>query len=177
MRGGTVFAALLLMGGALAGCHGHRTSAEAPPKTPSAVAESGGGEHEPTGTSQKSPLKGTKWRLVEFQSMSDRIGTIRPDDPSVYTMRLNGDGTVVMRLNCNRARGTWSAEPSADDRSGRFAFGPLATTRAICPPPSMDERIAADAEYVRSYLLRGDRLYLSLMADAGIYAWEPITSD
>jgi hypothetical protein len=31
----------------------------------------------------------------------------------------------------------------------------------------------AQSAFVRSYLLKGGRLYLSLMADEGIYAWEP----
>jgi hypothetical protein len=38
----------------------------------------------------------------------------------------------------------------------------------------MGERIARDAEYVRGFVLSDGRLYLSLMADAGIYAWEPL---
>ena len=119
------------------------------------------------------PLADTAWRLVEFQSMDDSIGTRRPRDPALYTMRLHADGTVTMRLDCNHARGRWSAEPAAGGVSGRFSFGPLAATRALCPPPSMGESIAAQADYIRGYLLRDGRLYLSLMADAGIYAWEP----
>ena len=119
------------------------------------------------------PLLDTSWRLVHFQSMDDAIGTVHPDDPSLYTMRLNRDGSVNMRLNCNRANGDWSAEPSASGDSGRFEFGPLQATRALCPPPSMDEGIVAQAGYIRSFLLKDGRLHLSLMADAGIYAWEP----
>jgi heat shock protein HslJ len=121
------------------------------------------------------PLAGSVWRLVEFQSMDDTTGTLRPDNPSLYTMRLNSDGTVMMRLNCNNANGTWSVEPGSDGISGRFEFGPLAMTRALCPPPSMDELIAAQAEYIRSYLVKDGKLYLSLMADGGIFAWEPAT--
>jgi heat shock protein HslJ len=123
------------------------------------------------------PLAGTNWRLLEFQSMDDAIGTVRPDDPSRYTMRLNGDGTVSMRLNCNHASGTWSTEPSGDEASGRFEFGPLATTHAICPDPSLDSHIAVQAKFIRSYLLKDGRLYLGLMADGGIYAWEPGTDE
>ena len=120
-----------------------------------------------------SPLAGTSWRLVAFRSMDDATGTVHPDDPSLYAMRLNSDGTATMRLNCNRASGTWSAEPSGNDASGRFEFGPLAGKRALCPPPSLDEKFLAQAKFIRSYLLRDGRLYLSLMADGGIYAaWE-----
>jgi len=118
------------------------------------------------------PLSNTSWHFVEFQSMDDSIGTKRPSDPSLYTMNLNDDGTVKMRLNCNSARGQWSFEPGKDGVSGRFEFSSLAVTRARCPPPSMDESIAADAKYIRGYLFNNGKLYLSLMADAGIYVWE-----
>ncbi|MCL4764351.1 MAG: META domain-containing protein [Burkholderiales bacterium] len=116
-------------------------------------------------------LAGTQWRLVEFQSMDDRQGITRPSASSLYTMWLHGDGTVTMQLNCNRATGSWSVTPGSDATSGRFEFGPLAATRALCSPPSMNESIVAQSKFVRSYLLKGDRLYLSLMADAGIYVW------
>lgn len=84
-----------------------------------------------------------------------------------------GDGSVSMKLDCNTAKGTWSSKMGADPLSGTFEFGPLASTRALCPPPSMGERIASQAQYIRSYLLKDGRLYLSLMADGGIYAWQP----
>lgn len=126
---------------------------------------------EETKTGLDNPLVGTEWRLLEIQYMNDT--TVRPKDPSLFTMQLNVDGTVNMRLDCNRASGNWSAEASADGMSGRFEFGPMAATRALCPPPNLDERFLAQAKFVRGYLLREGRLYLSLMADGGIYAWEP----
>ena len=119
-------------------------------------------------------LADTEWRLVEIQSMDDAIGTTQPDDPSLYTMRLDRDGKVSMRLNCNRASGTWTSEASGDGSSGRFELGPLAMTRAMCPPPSLDETISSQAAYLRSFLLKDGRLYLSLMADGGIFVWEPL---
>jgi len=68
--------------------------------------------------------------------------------------------------------GTWTATPTGGD-SGSFGFGPLAVTKAFCPPPSLDGQIARHAEYLRSYVLRDGRLYLNLMADGGTYVWEP----
>lgn len=117
------------------------------------------------------PLAGTHWRLVEFQSMDDRQGITRPAEGVLYTMWLHGDGTVAMQLNCNRATGTWAVAPGSDAASGWFEFGPLAATRALCRSPGMDESIVAQSRFIRSYLLKQDRLYLSLMADGGIYVW------
>lgn len=125
----------------------------------------------PSEAEATAPLAGTDWRLVDFQSMSDAVGTIRPADATRYTMTFDEDGTLSMQLDCNRATGTWTATP-ATDSSGTIAFGPLALTDALCPEPTMGERIARDAQYVRSYQLRGGTLYLSLFADGGIYAWE-----
>ncbi len=160
MMAGTLTCIAVLWGvGALVGCQ--KVTTETAPEV--------------TNTAAANSLMGTDWRLVEFQSMDDSIGTERPDDPSFYTMQLNSDGTVAMRLNCNRARGTWAAEPSGDGSSGHLEFGPLAMTRALCPPPSMDESIAAQTSFIRSYLLKNGRLYLSLMADGGIYTWEPVS--
>jgi heat shock protein HslJ len=163
-------AGLLLAWTSLAGCVG---TGEASP--PGASAGSPAPAREDARTAGPRPqdlLAGAEWRLVEFQSMDDAIGTVRPHHASQYTMRLDADGTVAMRLHCNQASGTWSAEPSGDGSSGSFRFGPLATTLVACPPPSLDERIVPQLSFVRSYLLRDGRLYLSLMADGGIYAWE-----
>ena len=141
--------------------------------SPATSAEGGAGS---AAQSSESPLAGTHWQLVQFESMDDATGILAPEDPTQFTMTLAPDGSVSMQLGCNRANGTWSAEPSADGSSGGFTLGPLAMTRALCPPPNLDERIARDAEFVRSYLLRDGRLHLSLMADAGIYSWEPDAS-
>jgi heat shock protein HslJ len=126
---------------------------------------------EPDSEASLDVLTGTEWRLVEFQSMSDEIGTIRPDDPSLYTLSFGADGTVSLRLNCNMGNGSWSSTPSSPG-GGAIDFGPIATTRALCPPPSMDQKIARDLDFVRSYTIEGDRLFLSMMADAGIYVWQ-----
>ncbi|MCM5570091.1 META domain-containing protein [Burkholderiaceae bacterium FT117] len=119
-------------------------------------------------------LAGTSWELIRFQSMDDAQGTTRIADPTLYTVTFGADGSASFRLDCNLARGTWQASPATDGLSGRLSFGPLAGTRALCPPPSMDEKLIMDLGYVRGYLLRDGYLHMSLMADAGIYSWRPM---
>jgi heat shock protein HslJ len=123
-----------------------------------------------------SSLANTEWRLGEIQSMDDATGTKRPSDPSKYTMVLNADGAANLKLNCNSANGKWSAEPGPDSASGKFSLGPLAMTRMMCPPPSFDAQISTQAQYIRSFLLQDGKLHLSLMADGGIFVWEPKTA-
>lgn len=122
---------------------------------------------------QTPPLEGTTWQLVGIQSMDDTQGLRRPQDPSRYTLSLQADGRAVLQLDCNRASGSWRVEPSADPGNGGFRFGPLASTKAQCPAPSLGEPLARQLPFVRGYLLRDGRLNLSLLADGGILIWEP----
>ena len=161
--------AVLVAGALLAGCGVPAEKAAAPGSVAAA-------REAPAPAAAAAPLAGTAWRLLEIQSMDDAAGTTRVGNPSQYTMRLMPDGSVAFRLNCNTATGTWFATAGPDPSSGRFLFGPLAATTAACPPPSVDEQVTRQAPYFRSYLLKDGRLYLSLLADGGIFVWEPLES-
>lgn len=121
----------------------------------SATSNAGGG----------SELAGTSWQLVRFQGNDDTALT--PDDGSKYTIAFGAEGRVAARIDCNRGTGTWtSTGPSL------VRFGPLALTRAMCPPGSLHDRIVRDWEYFRTYLLQDAHLFLDLMADGGTYEFE-----
>jgi heat shock protein HslJ len=171
MMSGTLACLTLVFGTLETGCGSPAEKAAAPPEAAASAPKVGGAA--PAAASLPAALAGTEWRLLEFQSMDDAAGTQRPSDPALYTMSLQGDGSVAMRLNCNRATGTWWAQAGPEGTSGQFTFGPLAATRALCPPPSMDERVTSQASYVGSYVLKDGKLYLSLTADGGIFVWEP----
>ena len=112
-------------------------------------------------------LGGTSWQLVQFQSSDEK--TLTPDDKAKYTIAFNNDGGLNARIDCNRGRGTWkSSGPS------QLQFGPLALTRAMCPPGSLHDVIVKHWDFIRSYVIRDGHLFLSLMADGGIYEFEPI---
>ena len=111
-------------------------------------------------------LDGTSWQLVKFQGGDDTV--VRPDDKSKYTLAFGADGTVSARIDCNRARGAWKSP-----EKGRLEFGPMAVTRAMCPPGSLHDQIVKQLPYIRSYVIKDGHLFLSLMADGGIYEFEP----
>lgn len=119
-------------------------------------------------------LAGTQWELVSIQSMDDVEGTTRILQPEKFKVSFGADGRASFRINCNRGTGTWKADPAADGKSGSIEFGPIATTRALCPPPHLDEKISRDLGYVRGYVFKDGKLYLSLMADGGIFEWRPV---
>jgi putative lipoprotein len=122
-----------------------------------------------TPLTQARDLRGTSWQLVEFEGGD---GTrLTPDERAKYTIAFGTDGRVSVRIDCNRGSGTW--------RSGgpnHLEFGPLALTRVMCPPGSLHDRIVRHWPFVRSYVTRDGHLFLSLMADGGIYEFEPMGS-
>jgi len=113
------------------------------------------------------PLTGTSWQLVKFQSSDDK--TLTPDDKTKYSLAFGTDGRVSVRIDCNRGSGTWKSSGASD-----LQFGPIALTRAFCPPNPVTDRLTKDLAAVRSYILKDGHLFLSLMADGGIYEFEPM---
>jgi len=90
------------------------------------------------GTAQ---LGGTSWQLVKFLGGDDKILT--PDDKGKYTVTFGSDGSVSARIDCNRGRGTWkSSGPN------QLEFGPMALTRAMCPPGSLHDQIVKNWNFV-----------------------------
>jgi heat shock protein HslJ len=121
----------------------------------------------PPPPSPSSGFAGTSWQLVKFQSMDDTVRT--PDDRSKYTIEFEDGGKLTARIDCNRGIGTW-----ATSGESQIEFGPLALTRAQCPPDSLHDQIVRQWPFIRSYVMRDEHLFLALMADGGIYEFEPI---
>jgi para-nitrobenzyl esterase len=113
-------------------------------------------------------LVGPVWQLVRFRGGDGTVLT--PIDGSQYTLQFQADGRVSARIDCNRGSGGWKS-----DGKSSIEFSPMAVTRAMCPPGSMDmhDHILKQVPNIRSYLIKNGRLYLSLMADGGTYELEP----
>jgi len=114
-------------------------------------------------------LADTSWQLVRFQGGDDTI--LIPAEKAKYTIAFGTDGHVSVRIDCNRGRGTWKLSGPS-----QLQFGPLALTRAMCPPGSLHDRVVKHWEFIRSYIIKDGHLFLSLMADGGIYEFEPVTT-
>jgi para-nitrobenzyl esterase len=122
----------------------------------------------PTADASTTPasLEGSSWRLVQI-AMSD--GVTRPAiERSRYTIGFGRDGVLNVRFDCNRGRGSWKSSGP-----GNLEFGPLALTRALCPMGSLHDDLVRQWPYVRSYVFRDGRLFLSLLADGGTLEFEP----
>jgi len=118
------------------------------------------------GATTSASLEGSSWRLVQI-AMSD--GVTRPAiERSRYTIGFGRQDVLNVRFDCNRGRGSWTSSGP-----GKLEFGPLALTRAMCPPGSLHDELVRQWPHVRSYLVKDGRLFLVLMADGGTIEFEP----
>lgn len=114
-----------------------------------------------------SDLAGTAWYLVKIMSMDDTVKI--PDEGMRYTLEFNENGLASIRADCNRGSGTWRSESS-----GRLRFGPIASTRALCPPESLSGEYLGHLENVRSYIFEEGHLFLATRADGAIIEFAPV---
>lgn len=105
-------------------------------------------------------LEGVVWQWEQFAGGDDSLVT--PATPSRYTLSFLPDAKLAVQADCNRARGSWSALNSQLE----LKVGGM--TRAMCPEGSLSNDFVEDLGFVRSHVFRDGKLYLSLMADAGI---------
>jgi len=122
-------------------------------------------DHGPAGVGMSPPQLASSWQLVRIQDGSGAV--LVPDVKAKYTLDFYSLGRMHVRADCNHGRGTWSSYTP-----GQVQFSELDLTRAACPPGSLHDRIVKQLPHVRSYVVKNNRLYLSLMADGGIYEWE-----
>jgi heat shock protein HslJ len=112
-----------------------------------------------------SELAGSQWRLVQLRASQDSV--IKPEKVAVYTVEFGADGQAIVVAGCNRGGGAFTVTPPKG-----LTFGPLATTRAMCPPGSMSARFLADFAKMRAYAIVGGVLYIDV-ADGGVYQFAP----
>ncbi len=52
-------------------------------------------------------LGGTSWQLVKFEGGDGKVLT--PKDKTKYQVAFGGDGSVSVRIDCNRGQGAWKS--------------------------------------------------------------------
>jgi para-nitrobenzyl esterase len=109
-------------------------------------------------------LPGTRWRLVRIQSSDDTEAV--PAEPSRYTLEFGAHGMLAGQADCNGLTGRWTASGDA------IRLGPLAVTRAMCPPGSLSDRYVGSLQSVVTWMLVDGRLTMALKTDAGILHFE-----
>lgn len=100
-----------------------------------------------------------EWEFVELQGMDDSIKIV---PKGRYTLRIGLDGKLSGRVDVNQ----FSGDARIVDNQVRLQVRTV--TLAAPPPSSYHDAYLRNLGDVRSAVLRGEEMYLALMADAGI---------
>ena len=104
-------------------------------------------------------VTGTTWKWQQTRYNNDTNAV--PTDPSRYTIAFNADGTINIRADCNRGGGTYSIQEQ------QIAIEVTHTTRAMCPPDSLDQGFIKDLNAAKILFFRDGNLYFDLKYDTG----------
>jgi len=104
-------------------------------------------------------LQGT-WRWVSFVSATDKLLVDKPDQ---YQLDFPNAGQIALKADCNRAAGGISF-----GNDGAMKIGPMAMTRAMCPPGSLSDRFVQEVGKATRWSKRDKDLLLELPSHAAI---------
>lgn len=103
-------------------------------------------------------LRNTVWRWQKSETPTGKTDVGKPEN---YQLEFTPDGQVRVLADCNRGTGGYQAE------GGNLKFSPIALTRAMCPPESLDSQFLLGLEGARTYGVEGDTLKISGAGDSG----------
>jgi heat shock protein HslJ len=104
-------------------------------------------------------ILGIEWKWLGSRYNNDT--SLRPADPSRYTVRLEANGFVQARVDCNRAGGRYRLAER------RLTIELMHSTMAACEPGSLEAVFRQDLARTGHFHLRDGRLFVDLGYDTG----------
>jgi len=92
-------------------------------------------------------LTGVLWQWQETRSNTGEV-TMRPDDPTHYTVEFLPEGRLAIQADCNRAMGTYTVT------GAQLELQIGGVTRMACPPGSFMDPFLADLARAVSYTIQ-----------------------
>ena len=104
-------------------------------------------------------LIGTTWKWQQTLYNNDTKAV--PLNPEHYTLKLLPDGRINIRADCNRGGGVYILD------GRKISIEVTHTTRAACPPGSLEQVYIRDLNAAAIYFMMDDALYIDLKYDTG----------
>jgi heat shock protein HslJ len=105
-------------------------------------------------------LTDTVWKWQQTLYSND-TRSLTPN-PENYTLKLLPDGKVSIRADCNLGGGVYTL------RESEISIEITHTTRAACPPESLEQDYIRDLNAAARYFVEGDILHVDLKGDIGM---------
>lgn len=117
------------------------------------------------------PFAQTDWVLIEYLPSGSGDGLVEAP-MSAYTLQFGADGSLRLKLDCNRGNGTWEADGNYN--AGSIAFGPIASTRASCGPEDIGPQLIQTLGDASTYTVYDNRMSIEVGLDGETLVWDRI---
>jgi heat shock protein HslJ len=104
-------------------------------------------------------ITGAEWKWQQTLYNNDQKAV--PGNPSHYTIAFEPNGTLRIRVDCNRAGGKYLLQKSS------LTIEVTHSTRAACPPDSLEQTFLKNLNSAAIYFMREGQLYIDLRYDTG----------
>jgi heat shock protein HslJ len=98
------------------------------------------------------PIRDVTWKLETIERAGSPTVTV--PDPEQYTLRLEADGRLSARADCNTCNGRYVLTGAS------LSISPMACTRAFCGLSSLDGSYVAALESARVASVSGSKLVI-----------------
>ena len=98
-----------------------------------------------------------KWQQTLYSNDTKSL----PPNPENYTLKLLPDGKINIRADCNLGGGVYTL------RGNEISIQITHTTRAACPPESLEQSYIQDLNVAGRYRVEDEFLYIDLKNDTG----------
>jgi hypothetical protein len=124
------------------------------------------------------PLKDTSWKLVTIESKTNDSGRDYVANKADIVMNLRASGAADFKLDCEQGQTDWEASWERLETMGEIRFYPMQITASssVCEPNIVLQRFLRDFDYMSSYVLVQNHLYINTQANEVTYGWRKIES-
>jgi heat shock protein HslJ len=105
------------------------------------------------GITEPSDTIGVQWRLMSLQE--EGADPIVVEDPSRYTLRLEDNGQVAVKSDCNSCGGTYTLDGSS------LELSPMTCTLIACPTGSLDPAFSRALEGTKTVTVDDDEMTIT----------------
>ena len=98
-------------------------------------------------------IRNVTWKLESIERTG--TATITVPNPEQYTIRLEDDGRVLVRADCNSCSGRYALNGSS------LSVGDMACTLVACAVPGLDTTFTSALGNIRSATVSGNRLVIT----------------
>lgn len=140
-------------------------------------ADRGGLRHSPQGWLDE-PLKDTTWQLMTIEANTGNAGREYVANKAKVVMTLRASGDAEFTLGCEKGSSDWRAGWERIKEQGQIFFDEMqiAAAPTPCEPDLVVQRFLRDFEFLQSYVLIQNHLYLNTQANETTYGWRKVQS-